>query len=130
MRVTTTPNGVAPAGSGTGDASNSVRLPSSTANALTIADPASTTYSVLPLGSSRASKGRRPVGSLNTVLPSSLNAPLPRILYLEIDGTAVLTVNRNRPSGVISTQHGAVCLSANGEAPMGLSTLLLATSYA
>ena len=31
----------------------------------------------------------------------------------------VLTVNRNRPSWVISTQHGAVCRSANGEAPIG-----------
>src|SRR5436853_361541 len=31
---------------------------------------------------------------------------------------AVLTVNRNCPSWVISTQHGAVWLSANGELPI------------
>src|SRR5437588_1119973 len=33
-------------------------------------------------------------------------------------GTAVLTVNRNRPSWVISTQQGAVCRSGNGELPI------------
>src|SRR5437763_10324703 len=31
---------------------------------------------------------------------------------------AVLTVKRNRPLWLISTQHGAVWLSANGEAPI------------
>src|SRR5260370_10927641 len=31
----------------------------------------------------------------------------------------VLTVHRNRPSWVISTQHGAVCWSANREIPIG-----------
>src|SRR5947209_10713220 len=31
---------------------------------------------------------------------------------------AVLTVNRNRPSWLISTQHGAVWRSANGEEPI------------
>src|SRR5580700_7175311 len=30
----------------------------------------------------------------------------------------VLTVNRNSPSWLISTQHGAVCSSMNGEAPI------------
>src|SRR4029077_2541952 len=34
---------------------------------------------------------------------------------------AVLTVNRKRPSWLISTQHGAVCLSANGDSPIELS---------
>ena len=38
-------------------------------------------------------------------------------------GTAVLTANRKRPSWLISTQHGAVWLSANGEAPIELSEL-------
>ena len=33
-------------------------------------------------------------------------------------------VNRNRPSGVISTQHGAVWLSANGEEPIEVSVPL------
>src|SRR2546430_15817846 len=32
---------------------------------------------------------------------------------------AVLTVNRNRPLWLISTQHGAVCRSANGEDSIG-----------
>ena len=31
----------------------------------------------------------------------------------------VLTVNRYLPSWLISTQHGAVCPSAYGEAPIG-----------
>src|SRR3954447_429127 len=34
---------------------------------------------------------------------------------------AVFTVNRKRPSWLISTQHGAVCRSANGEAPIEAS---------
>ena len=36
----------------------------------------------------------------------------------------VLTVNRNRPSWLISTQHGAVCRSANGEVPIDVSVPL------
>src|ERR1700733_13923236 len=39
----------------------------------------------------------------------------------------VFTVNRNLPSWVISTQHGAVWLSANGEAPIGDSAPSQAT---
>ena len=35
---------------------------------------------------------------------------------------AVLIVNRKRPSWLISTQHGAVSLSANGEAPIDCRT--------
>ncbi len=34
---------------------------------------------------------------------------------------AVFTVNRNWPSWLISTQHGAVWLSAKGEDPIGNS---------
>jgi hypothetical protein len=34
---------------------------------------------------------------------------------------AVFTVNRKRPSWLISTQQGAVCLSAKGEVPIELS---------
>src|ERR1700722_9996876 len=37
---------------------------------------------------------------------------------------AVFTVNRNWPSWVISTQHGAIWLSANGEAPIEVSVPL------
>jgi hypothetical protein len=40
----------------------------------------------------------------------------------DIAAAAVLTVNRCRPSRPISTQHGAVCRSANGEAPIDEST--------
>src|ERR1700722_3768985 len=36
-------------------------------------------------------------------------------------GCAVFTANRTRPSCEISTQHGAVCRSANGEAPIEVS---------
>src|SRR5690348_17276638 len=104
------PKGVAPVGSEKGDAASSVKLPSSTAKALTLARPASTTYRLFPLGSSRASNGRRPVGKLNTVLPRRDRDPSESILYREIEGTAVLTVKRYRPSWVISTQQDAVCL--------------------
>src|SRR5579864_533372 len=40
---------------------------------------------------------------------------------------AVFTVNRKFPSWVISTQHGAVWLSANGDAPIELSVPSAAT---
>ena len=53
---------MAPAGSLNGDDFSSLRLPPSTSNALTVPKPASTTYSVLPDGSSRASNGLRSGG--------------------------------------------------------------------
>src|SRR5205823_5184451 len=40
---------------------------------------------------------------------------------------AVLTVNRKWPSWLISTQHGAVCRSGNGEDPIDVSVPSLAT---
>src|SRR6266550_1474351 len=42
----------------------------------------------------------------------------------------VFTVNRKRPSWLISTQHGAVCRSANGEDPIDFSVPSFATSNA
>ena len=59
------PNGAAPPGIETGEASSSVRLPPSTAKTLTFACPASTTYRNLPEGSSWASNGRRPGRALH-----------------------------------------------------------------
>src|SRR5947209_18471596 len=43
---------------------------------------------------------------------------------------AVLTVNRNRPSWLISTQHGAVWRSANGEEEIDVRVPSPATSNA
>ena len=42
------------------------------------------------------------------MLPSSTSDPSGLIWKLEIVADAVLTANRNRPSWLISTQHGAV----------------------
>ena len=70
------PNGATPPGMATGDEASSLRLPRSTAKTLTARAPASTTYRKRPDGSSRASNGRRPVGLLNGVLPSSDRLPL------------------------------------------------------
>src|SRR6266566_4226055 len=42
----------------------------------------------------------------------------------------VFTVNRNWPSWLISTQHGAVWLSANGEDPIGVSVPLAESANA
>jgi hypothetical protein len=53
------------------------------------------------------------------VLPSSVGAPPRAIMQREMVPDPVFTVNRNRPSWMISTQHGAVCWSANGEIAIG-----------
>src|SRR2546430_7388740 len=122
------PTGCAPDGSAVGDDASSVRFPPLTANALTLAAPVSTTQSLSPLGPRRASSGPRPAGELNSVLPSRVSVPSAPIEKREILGTAVLTVNRKLPSCVISTQHGAVCLSANGEPSIEASAPWRATS--
>ena len=44
--------------------------------------------------------------------------------YREMVPDAVFTVNRNRPLCEISTQHGAICRSGNGEAPIDVSVPL------
>ena len=69
-------------------------------------------------GLSLASTAPRPVPRTG-VLPSSLSLPPAPIENREMLPAPVLTVNRNWPLWVISTQHGAVCRSANGEAPIG-----------
>src|SRR5713101_7444880 len=122
------PNGCAADGSAVGDDAISARLPPLTANALTFAAPESTTQSLSPLGPRRASSGPRPAVELNGVLPSKVSVPSAPIEHREMLGTAVLTVNRNLPSCVISTQHGAVCLSANGDPSIESSVPLRVTS--
>ena len=56
-----------------------------------------------------------PAPLLNGVLPMRESVPFARIRYLEIVVLPVFTVNRYRPSWEISTQHGAVWPSGNGE---------------
>ena len=59
---TTMPNGAPPPGIETGEPASSVSDVPSTAKALTVAAPASTTYRKPPSGETCASKGRRPSG--------------------------------------------------------------------
>src|SRR5579871_4380511 len=70
----------------------------------------------------RMSKEPRPEPSLRAVLPRRVSEPPSAILKREIEELAVLTAKRYWPSGLMSTQQGAVCLSAKGEAPMEVST--------
>jgi len=73
------PNGVAPPGSANGEWASSVRRPPETANALTFAIAASTTYRVLPSAESRASNGRMPVPLVNAVEVTRLSDPSARM---------------------------------------------------
>src|SRR5207237_974267 len=114
------PKGAEPAGSGVGEEGSWVRLPPSTAKALTARAPVSTTQSVPPLGPSRASSAPTLVEP-SEVLPSRLSEPSPAIAYREMLLLAVLTVKRNCPSWLISTQHGAVWKSGKGEVPIDVS---------
>src|SRR5437763_5630809 len=61
-----------------------------------------------------------PAGSLTGEEGSSVRAPPGAIEKREIVPDAVFTVNRNRPSWLISTQHGAIWSSANGEPATGV----------
>src|SRR5919204_1521722 len=127
--VTTIPAAVAPAGSEVGEEDSSARLPPETANPLTVADPVSRTHSVPPSGASRASNGvltPPPSG----VLPSSVSEPSEAIAYREMLSLPVLTAKRNWPSCEISTQHGAVWRSGNGDPSTELSEPSVATSNA
>jgi hypothetical protein len=122
------PKGADPAGSGVGDDDNSLRSPPCTAKALTARPPVSTTQSVSPAGSRRASWGASATGlALNGVLPSKVREPSAAIEYREMLGTAVFTAKRNRPSWLISIQHGAVWLSGNGDDPMDVNPPSAAT---
>src|SRR6266702_6510874 len=109
------PAGVAPAGSAVGELDSSVRLPPLTANAPTLPIRLSSTYRKPPSGLSRASTAPTPPAWPTGVLPSRVSTPSGAIEKREIVPEAVFTVNRNWPSGVISTQHGAIWPSANGE---------------
>src|ERR1700722_1126244 len=111
------PAGVAPAGSEVGEVASSVRLPPLTANAPTAPILLSSTYRKRPSGLSRASTAPTPPVWPTEVLPSKVSVPPAAIWYREISPDPVFTVKRNWPSWVISTQHGAVWLSANGEPP-------------
>src|SRR5215831_12039606 len=112
------PAGVAPGGSETGEPASSVRLPPWTANSPTAPILLSSTYRNRPSGLSRASTAPE---APTVVLPSSVSVPPEAIEYREIVPDAVFTVNRNWPSWLISTQHGAIWPSANGEAVTGES---------
>src|ERR1700677_58654 len=96
------PAGVAPAGSANGEVPSSVRLPPLTANAPTLPIRLSSTYRKRPSGLSRASTAPTPPGGASGGRPGRVSWP----------------------SWVISTQQGAVCWSANGEAPIGVSVPL------
>lgn len=112
------PKGAAPAGTGIGDDDSSVRLPPSTAKALTACAPVSTTQSVWPLGASRASCApAKPIG----VLPSRPREPSAAIAKREMLRLAVLTVKSTCPSWLISTQQGAVWRSGNGDEPIDVN---------
>src|SRR5258706_11807327 len=102
------PAGVAPAGSKVGEPASSVRLPPWTANVPTAPILLSSTYRNRPSGLSRGSTAPTPPVALTGVLPSSVSEPLGAMEYREMVPDPVFTVNRNRPLGVISTQHGAV----------------------
>src|SRR5438132_4687808 len=114
------PNGAEPGGSGVGDEGSWVRFPASTAKALMACAPVSTTHSVPPLGPSRASSAPT-LAEPSDVLPSKLSEPSAAIAYREMLLLAVLTVKRNCPSWLISTQHGAVWKSGKGDEPIDVS---------
>src|SRR5580704_14805417 len=115
------PAGVAPAGSEVGELDSSVRLPPLTANTPTLPIRLSSMYKKPPSGLSRASTAPTPPVWPTGVLPSRVSAPSGPIEKREIVPEAVFTVNRNWPSGVISTQHGAIWPSLNGEPATGES---------
>jgi len=71
-----------------------------------------------------------PAGLADRVLPSRVSEPSGAIEKREIAPDPVFTVNRNWPSWVISIQHGAICLSANGDAPIEVSVPSWESVYA
>src|SRR5256885_8979883 len=79
-----TPNGVAPAGKAACDELSFLREPPLTANPLTDAIPASTTYRCVPEVSRRASSARTLPLPLHGVLPISDSVPFALIRQLEI----------------------------------------------
>src|ERR1700748_681597 len=124
------PAGVAPEGSANGEVLSSVRLPPLTANAPTLPIRLSSTYRKPPSGLSRASTAPTPPVWPTGMLPSRVSEPSGAIEKREIAPDPVFTVNRNWPSWVISIQHGAICLSANGDAPIEVSVPSWESVYA
>src|ERR1700678_2937974 len=117
------PAGVAPAGRGVGEPGSSVRSPPPlTAKAPTDEILLSLTYRNRPSGLTPGSTAPTPPLAETRVLPSSVRAPPGAIEYREMAPDPVLTANRQRPSGLIVTRHGAVCWSAAGELPIEAST--------
>src|ERR1700733_226945 len=117
------PAGEAPAGRGVGEPGSSVRLPPRlTAKAPTDEILLSLTYRNRPSGLSPGSTAPTPPLAETWVLPSSVRAPPRGVEDREMVPDPVLTANRWRPSGLIVTQHGAVCWSATGELPIEVST--------
>src|SRR5580704_14765196 len=104
------PAGAAPAGRGLGEPGSSVRLPPPlTANAPTASTRLSLTYRYRPSGVTPGSTAPTPPVAETVVLPSSVSAPPGAIEYREMVPDPVFTANRCLPSGLIVTQHGAVC---------------------
>src|ERR1700722_12617528 len=104
------PAGVAPAGSGTGEPGSWGRSPPlPTAKRPTAPPRLSSTYRNRPSGLMPGSTAPTPPVLATAVLPSRVSSPPLAIEYREIVPDPVFTVNRYRPSGVIVTQHGAVC---------------------
>src|ERR1700722_8684657 len=104
------PAGVAPAGRGMGEPGSSVRSPRGlTAKAPTASIRLSLTYRYRPSGLMPGSTAPTPPVAETVVLPSSVRAPPGAIEYREMAPDPVFTANRYCPSGLIVTQHGAVC---------------------
>src|SRR5271168_2521291 len=121
---------VSPAGSATGEPGSSVRVPPSIVISATPWAAVSLMYRFWPSGVMVGSVPPTPPSSLTRVLPSSVRLPRWSIENRDTVPDPVLMANRCWPSGVIATQHGAFCRSANGDAPIEDSSPLPATSKA
>src|SRR6266404_2020447 len=119
----------APGGSDVGELGSCVRLPPLTANVATTPALLPFTNSVAPSGDRRRSTAPPPAIP-NSVLPISDSSPSAAMAYRESVPEAVLVVNRNLPSWLISTQQGAVCPLANGDAAIEVRSPLRLTSNA
>src|SRR5215469_136205 len=115
------PAGDAPAGRAAGELGSSVRLPPLTAKAPSASARLSLTYRNRSSGLRPGSTAPTPPVVATVVLPSRVRAPAGSIAYREMVPDPVLTANRDWPSWLMISQQGAVCWSAYGEAPIGVS---------
>src|SRR6201997_599608 len=115
------PAGVAPVGSAAGELGSSVRLPPLTAKAPTASARLSLTYRNRPSGLRPGSTAPTPPLATTVGRPSRASSPPGSIAYREMVPDPVLTANRYLPLGLIISQQGAVCWSAYGESPIGVS---------